>query len=217
VEWNDAPATVRAAVDRGLSRQQREALSEVDAILEAALRVAERVAPAAPKVADIVAEAGTSNQTFYRYFGGKDDLLLAVLERGLLRARSYLEHRMVKASDPIARVVAWIEGMLVQVTRPTAARQGAAVIQQVVQTGRLREPEGVALMDQLGQLLVEPLTEAGCARPELDARVIQEVVLGTLQRHVIHGSAPSAGERDHLVAFCVRGLSRDGADGSGAA
>ena len=203
---------MRAAVDRGLSKHQREALGEVDAILEAALRVAERVAPAAPKVADIVAEAGTSNQTFYRFFGGKDDLLLAVLERGLLRARSYLEHRMAKSPEPIARVVAWIDGMLIQVTRPTAARQGAAVIQQVVHTGRLREPEGVALMDQLGRLLVEPLTEAGCTHPELDARVIQEIVLGTLQRHVIHATTPSAAERDHLVGFCVRGLSRSGGD-----
>lgn len=208
MEWDAAPASVRAAVERGLARHQRDALGDVDAILEAALRVAERVAPAAPKVADIVAEAGTSNQTFYRYFGGKDDLLFAVLERGLIRVRSYLEHRMTKERTPAERVAAWIEGVLVQVTRPTAARQGAAVIQQVVHTGRMREPGGAALMDQLGELLVGPLREEGSTAPELDARAIQDVVMGALQRHVIHRTTPDATERDHLVSFCLRAISR---------
>jgi AcrR family transcriptional regulator len=218
MEWDVAPASVRAAVERGLSRHQRDALGEVDAILEAALRVAERVAPAAPKVADIVAEAGTSNQTFYRYFRGKDDLLFAVLERGLLRVRGYLEHRMAKKSAPAERVAVWIEGVLVQVTRPAAARQGAAVIQQVVHTGRMREPEGAALMDQLGELLVAPLAESGSSAPGLDARAIQDVVMGSLQRHVIHRTSPDAAEREHLVSFCLRAVGRpDGAAGAGAA
>ncbi|MCU1612728.1 MAG: putative TetR transcriptional regulator [Frankiales bacterium] len=208
MEWDTAPASVRAAVERGLARHQRDALGEVDSILEAALRVAERVAPAAPKVADIVAEAGTSNQTFYRYFGGKDDLLFAVLERGLIRVRSYLEHRMAKAPRPLDQVAAWIDGVLIQVTRPTAARQGAAVIQQVVHTGRMREPEGAALTDRLGELLVAPLGEAGSTTPELDAKAIQDVVMGALQRHVIHRTSPDAAEREHLVDFCLRAVSR---------
>jgi AcrR family transcriptional regulator len=217
MEWDAAPASVRAAVERGLSRHQRDALGEVDAILEAALRVAERVAPAAPKVADIVAEAGTSNQTFYRYFGGKDELLFAVLERGLIRVRSYLQHRMGKKRAPAEQVAAWIDGLLVQVTRPTAARQGAAVMQQVVHTGRMREPEGAALMDRLGQLLVAPLQEAGSTAPDFDARAIQDVVLGSLQRHVIHRTSPDAAEREHLVSFCLRAVGRpDGAAGAGA-
>jgi AcrR family transcriptional regulator len=207
VEWEEAPASVRAAVGRALAKQQRDALDEVEAILDAALRVTERAAPAAPRVADIVAEAGSSNQAFYRYFGGKDDLLLAVLERGLVRARAYLEHRMARTDEPLEQVAAWIGGMLVQVTRPTAARQGAAVIQQVVRTGRLREPEGAALLDRLGELLVAPLARAGSTAPELDARAVQELVLGALQRTVVHGTTPTDVERDHLTAFCLRGLS----------
>ena len=70
----NSAVTVQAAVDRALAKQRAEATREVEAILDAALRVAERVTPAAPRVADIVAEAGISNQAFYRYFAGKDDL-----------------------------------------------------------------------------------------------------------------------------------------------
>ena len=50
----------------------------------------ERAAPEPPRVSDIVAEAGSSNKAFYRYFAGKDDLILAVMERGVAIVVSYL-------------------------------------------------------------------------------------------------------------------------------
>ena len=93
---NGAADAVQAAVDRGLAKHKELAVREVEAILDATLRVAERSAPAAPRVADIVAEAGVSNQAFYRYFAGKDELLNAVLERGVQRLHSYLVHQMGK-------------------------------------------------------------------------------------------------------------------------
>jgi len=74
---------VAAAVERALDDRQREATEEVERILAAAVRVMERVAPEPPRVSDIVAEAGSSNKAFYRYFAGKDDLILAVMERGV--------------------------------------------------------------------------------------------------------------------------------------
>src|SRR6202034_3603881 len=98
------------------AKQRAEATREVEAVLDAALRVAEQVSPAAPRVADIVAEAGISNQAFYRYFGGKDDLMRAVYERGIARLHSYLEHQMAKETDPAAQIEAWIRGVLTQVT-----------------------------------------------------------------------------------------------------
>jgi AcrR family transcriptional regulator len=200
------PESVRAAVERALSRQQRDALSEVEQILDAALRVAARVAPAEPKVTDIVAEAGSSNQTFYRYFAGKQDLMLAVVERGLIRVRDYLRHRMDKRVEPVEQITEWVEGLLAQVTVPDVARQSTAVMRQVVLAGRLRGPGGVALLDQLAALLVAPLAATGRPAPELDAQVLQDAVLGTLQRHVVHGTSPTDAERAHLVAFCLQAV-----------
>src|SRR6201989_734259 len=106
---------VVAAVERALDARQREALEEVEKILAAALGVIEQAAPAPPKVSDIVAAAGTSNAAFYRYFAGKDELLLAVMERGVAMTTSYLEQQMALVRDPIAKVTAWIEGSLAQV------------------------------------------------------------------------------------------------------
>ena len=87
---------VTAAVERALDDRQREATEEVERILAAAVRVMERVAPEPPRVSDIVAEAGSSNKAFYRYFAGKDDLILAVMERGVAIVVSYLQHQMAK-------------------------------------------------------------------------------------------------------------------------
>jgi AcrR family transcriptional regulator len=203
MEWTEVPESVRAAVERALSRHQRDALDEVDRLLDAALRVAERVAPAEPKVVDIVAEAGVSNQTFYRYFAGKPDLLLAVVERGLVRVRSYLEHLMAGAPGPAEQVAAWVDGLMTQLVHPQAARQGSAVMRQMMSTGRMREPAGLALLDRLGELLEAPLAALGRPEPRRDAQVVQEAVLGVLNRHIAHGTAPDDAERQHLVAFCA--------------
>jgi hypothetical protein len=38
--------------------------------------------------------------------------------------------------------------------------------------------------------------------------MVHELVLATLQRHVIHRTSPDDAEREHLVAFCIHGVRR---------
>src|SRR5262249_27800282 len=83
---------VAAAVGRALDERQRGATEEVERILAATVRLMEEAAPQAPRVSDIVAEAGSSNKAFYRYFAGKDELFLAVMERGVAIVVSYMKH-----------------------------------------------------------------------------------------------------------------------------
>lgn len=194
-------AAVQAAIDRRLAKQRDDAAREVEVILDAALRVAERMAPVAPRVADIVAEAGTSNQGFYRYFAGKDDLMNAVGERGAVRLRTYLEHQLAKRAEPRQQVAAWIRGMLRQATDRRAARQSAAINLQL--TDRDIDP---ALADGLRALLDQPLAALGSTDPSRDAEVIFEAVFGTVRHHLLRGSSPSAADGAHLIAFCLRGV-----------
>jgi AcrR family transcriptional regulator len=195
--------TVQAAVDRALAKQRADATREVEAILDAALRVAERVAPAAPRVADIVAEAGISNQAFYRYFAGKDDLMKAVFERGISRLYSYLDHQIGKEAGPAGQVEAWIRGVLTQVTDRKAARQSAAIIRQL---GQQSDTDDTGLLAAVAGLLVGPVAGAGSAAPERDAALIDEAVFGVMRRHARLGTAPSVADCDHIVRFCLRGL-----------
>lgn len=201
---SEAPA-VRAAVDRALSKHRQDAVRDVEAILDAALRVTERAAPDPPRVVDIVAEAGTSNQTFYRYFTGKDELMVAIFERGLARLRTYLAHQMSKHGDPMDQVAAWVHGILRQATDTTAARQSAAVNRQL--PGQ-RDREGPEASSSLTSLLLTPLAEIGSSSPELDAELLQEVAMGTLNRHLADATRPSRREVEHLVDFCLLGISK---------
>lgn len=194
---------VHAAVERGLSKKRDSAEREVAAILDAALRVAERVAPATPRVADIVAEAGTSNQAFYRYFAGKDDLMRAVFVRGLGRLHSYLVHQVEKASEPTAQIEAWIHGVLNQVIDRTAARQSAAVHHQL--GGDDGSPDSE--LPEIRALLRDAIRRAGSRRAELDSWAIYDLTFATLRRHTRQGTVPTRAECRHLVAFALRGLS----------
>ncbi|WP_342713781.1 helix-turn-helix domain-containing protein [Mycolicibacter sinensis] len=109
---------VDAAVHRALDDRQQQATAEVERILAAAVTVLERVAPEEPRVSDIVAEAGSSNKAFYRYFTGKDELFQAVMERGVAIVVSYLQHQLAKESTPAGRVERWIRGTVAQVSDP---------------------------------------------------------------------------------------------------
>jgi len=196
---------VEIAVDRALKPLRDDAVRDVEAILDAALKVAERSTPAAPRVADIVSEAGTSNQAFYRYFTGKDDLMQAVMARGLRRVRAYLEHLMSRTTEPQAQVELWIRGLLTQATNQTAARQSAAVSEILSGSHRPNTRTGEAAAALL-DLLQEPLLRMGSTQVEFDALTIYEATMGTMNRHLSLHTAPSPEECDHLVAFCLHGL-----------
>lgn len=196
---------VTAAVERALDGRQREATEEVERILAAAVRVMERVAPEPPRVSDIVTEAGSSNKAFYRYFAGKDDLILAVMERGVGLVVSYLQHQMAKESRPADRVACWIEGALAQVADPhliSMSRAAAGQMSNWQATDR-------EMLLPLRNLLTEPVAALGGADIERDVEAVYGCTVAMMRRYV--GSADRPGRKDieHLVKFCLLGLGVD--------
>ena len=196
---------VAAAVERALDDRQREATEEVERILAAAVRVMERVAPEPPRVSDIVAEAGSSNKAFYRYFAGKDDLILAVMERGVGIVVSYLEHQMAKEKKPRDKVARWIEGTLVQVADPHLISMSRAAAGQMSAGTNWRAADQ-GMMKPLRDLLVEPVAALESTDVERDVEAVFSCTAATMRRYV--GSADRLGPDDiaHVVRFCLRGL-----------
>ncbi len=194
-----------AAVVRALDDRQREATEDVERILAAALRVLQRVSPDAPRVSDIVAEAGVSNKAFYRYFAGKDDLMLAVMERGAAMVVSYLEHQMAKESTPKGKITRWISGALAQVADPELIGMSRALVVQMSDSDkrRLGEEEILAAMRAL---LVEPIRQLGSSDPQRDADAVFVCTVGTMRRYVNSTDQPGRKDINHLVGFCLRGL-----------
>jgi AcrR family transcriptional regulator len=94
--FNNLPAVVKGAVmpaGAGTSRKAQAAQTEV-ALKEAARRVFARSGYHSAKITDITAEAGRSAGSFYTHFGGKDDVLRALLADWLAQAGAEL------AADP---------------------------------------------------------------------------------------------------------------------
>ncbi|SPM39802.1 TetR family transcriptional regulator, partial [Mycobacterium numidiamassiliense] len=196
---------VTAAVERALDDRQREATEEVERILAAAVRVMERVAPDAPRVSDIVAEAGSSNKAFYRYFAGKDDLILAVMERGVGIVVSYLQHRMAKESRPQDKIARWIEGTLAQVAEPDLISKSRAAAGQMSAGTNWRTVDQ-EMMWPLRDLLTEPVAALGSSDVERDVEAVFCCTAATLRRYMGSADRPGPDDIAHVVRFCLNGL-----------
>src|SRR5260370_11006206 len=93
------------AVDRRLASAQELAETDVRALMDAGLALLRAEAPGrSPRVADIVAAAGLSNDAFYRYFASKDDLVAAIVEDGSRRLVTSAPHHMRKGDACAARL-----------------------------------------------------------------------------------------------------------------
>lgn len=191
-----------AAVERALDDRQREATAEVERILAAAVRVMERAAPEPPRVSDIVAEAGSSNKAFYRYFGGKDDLILAVMERGVAIVVSYLQHQMAKEARPQDKIACWIEGALAQVADPHLISMSRAAAGQM-SNWLVADRE---MLLPLRNLLVEPVAALGSADVDRDVEAVYGGTVAMMRRYVGSADRPGREDIEHLVKFCLLGL-----------
>ena len=109
------------AVERSLSQRRSLYEDEVARLVEAAFALIERKGELEPRVADIVRQAGLSNQAFYRHFPSKHALLVAVLDAGVRRLAGYLAHRMAQVQSPAAQVREWLRGMLEQALSPSGS------------------------------------------------------------------------------------------------
>src|SRR4051794_2258514 len=152
--------------------------SEVRRLLDAGREVMRRSGTTSrPRVADIVAESGLSNDAFYRHFASKDMLVLAILEDGTVRLRSYLEHQMGKERSPEAQIRRWVIGVLDQAADPDVAAATLAVLWNAGTAGGT----GHRSMNYLLAALLEaPFAALGSTSPALDALLAANAVIGLL-------------------------------------
>jgi len=97
--WAERVADRSEAVQRSRARQ----IEQAHAIVAAARRlIVERGDQFTTQ--DLVKEAGVALQTFYRIFGGKDQLLLAVFEDLIAESCAGYERAAETLPDPVARL-----------------------------------------------------------------------------------------------------------------
>ncbi|NYI78341.1 TetR/AcrR family transcriptional regulator [Nocardioides panzhihuensis] len=197
------------ATERRLESQRRSAAEEVDRILEITLGLIERSAPVMPSVSDIVAAAGISNQTLYKTFGSKDELVLAVLERGVLRVAETARARMGEIDDPRDQIRVWVRMVLRQVSAVDAAETSRSVLGYLHQAGAVEGANQAELLAPISALVLDPVISLG--GDQVSADCVSDLVLGAMRRQLWTKTVPTREEIEEVAAFVLRGLGAEGA------
>lgn len=202
--FRDGPSLAEQAAARSTARLVETRTAEAEALLAAGMAVmlrngTERRAT----VAEIVKEAGLSNQAFYRHFAGKDDLVAALIDAGARRLAGYLEHRMAATSDAHEQIRTWIGGVLAQATDPAVAAPTRAVAWN--RGSIAAEADDLARQaDRLSYHLLEaPLAALGRADPAADAYLIGTLVFRVLTDALTADPAPTAADLEFVTDFCL--------------
>jgi AcrR family transcriptional regulator len=215
----EAPATRRElAVARALDQARTRAENRVELFLDAARELMN--ASADFTVQEVVERSGQSLRTFYQYFGGKHELLLALFEEAVHGAALHCEELAGEQDDPLERVhVFCVEYFrLCRPNLPGEPQHGpppamVSFAQQLLTSHPKEAAHAFApIVEVLGRLLAEA-DAAGALRPGLDLRRITGVVLQATMFNSFAASisASSPGEGDDVLwDLLLRGIVADG-------
>lgn len=205
---NAIPPSPNSVADRiaqrALAKRGETYASEVRRLLDAGLEVMRACGTTSrPRVADIVAAAGLSNEAFYRHFPSKDALVTAIVENGAERLASYVAHQMEKEGTPEGKVRRWVAGVLSQAEGDTAETT-LAVLWNGTRSGDGLGVGRAASSSLVAALLHEPFEQLGSADPVLDAALVGHAVFGKLTEYLWRCEPPTRADVEHITAFSLR-------------
>ena len=141
----EGPSLAEQAAGRSTADLVAARTDEAQRLMDAGMAVmVRRGTSSRATVAEIVREAGLSNQAFYRHFAGKDDLVAAIIDAGARRLVSYAGHRMEMFDDPLDQVRAWVQAVLSQGTDPKVAEPDPCAHLEPQRAGRRSRDLGPA-------------------------------------------------------------------------
>jgi AcrR family transcriptional regulator len=170
------------AVDRSLGTARARAVSRSGQILAAARALLEETGGIEFTVQDIVDRSGLSLRSFYKHFGGKDELLLALFEERLRAFADDLRGDVEAHDDPIDRLRAYVTGFYRRAYL-SSAHGGRAFSSYHVRMLEARHDEfAVALAPQVELLreIVEMGVAADRVRTDLTPRELTGLLTVTL-------------------------------------
>lgn len=164
---------------------------------------------------ELAAEAGVALQTFYRYFGSKDELLLAVIGDAMADACERWARAAADLPDPVARLKFFVS---VTLERLAGDSRDAATTRFIVSTHwRLHRsfPKELAEAEKpFVDLLrgeVNAAVEAGLLKPsdpEWDSWFLAELVRSVYHHYAFaeHTDDELELAKEHLWRFCLTAL-----------
>jgi AcrR family transcriptional regulator len=206
------------ALERSTADARARSVARLSQFVAAARTLATETGSAGFTVKQVVAESGQSLKSFYRYFEGKDDLLLALLEEDIAVGALFLQELVDAHRDPVARVREWMFGLFELMA---AGDQGYVAVlvheyQRFIETRPEQMEVAVAPFIDLLARELERGREAGVIRAgeaHRDARLFLSLVLVAI-REVVNGHDIRSPDEvaAYLWEFCWSGVRAPGAD-----
>jgi AcrR family transcriptional regulator len=196
------------AVARSLDSARTRAEDRVQRFLDAALDLLVSGERDEFTVQEVVERSGQSLRSFYQYFGGKHELLLALLEESLRTAADRLSETAANEDDALDRLHRFVVEYYVMcrpAAKGTTAGQGTPAMlvefAQQLLTARPTEAAGAFLpVVSLFERILDDAAEAGAIRSEVHRRRIAGVVLESIMfdaySATIAGSSAAPGSID---------------------
>jgi AcrR family transcriptional regulator len=183
--------------------------NHTDAIIAAAHRLIEQKGETFT-TQELIKEAGVALQTFYRRFGGKDMLLIAVIEAMITQRCVELELAAQSIDDPVARLHLYVTSSL-EALRPTPGAYTPRFITS--EHWRLHQiyPEKMSAATKPFADLVQRALEAGQREgrleprnPERDAWMITTIVTAAFHHYAFLPDDPAVDSvADDVWHFCL--------------
>jgi AcrR family transcriptional regulator len=212
---DEIPAWKRQSLQRSLRHAHARAHARSDRFVAAATRLLQDKGSTDFTVQDVIDRSKMSIRTFYKYFGSKEDLLVAVYQTVVAReAVPRLRERVDKYKDPLLRLKAYVES-LVELT----ANTGPVGRMLVNYQNRLAEsrPDDLAMaMRPQFALLVELIGDIARTRPlrrdltvETAARLTHFTVLAAVHGRALGSEGAADIPARTLWQFCLSGMGID--------
>jgi len=206
------PAWQRQSLRRSLRSARARAHARSDRFVAAAVRLWQEKGSADFTVQDVVDRSKMSIRTFYKYFGSKEDLLVAVYETVIAQeAVPRLRKRIDKFKDPLLRLRAYIEGLL-----ELSAQSGPGGRSLVHYQNRLAESRSADLANAMKpqfELLVELIGDIARTRPlrrdltvEMAARLTHYTVLAAAHARAFGSEGAVDISPATIWPFCASGM-----------
>lgn len=160
---------------------------------------------------DLVTEAGVTLQTFYRVFGGKDQLILAVFEEVIAENCARYEAAAADLPDPISRLHFYI-AVTVGLVEPPHSVWPRFVTAEHWRLHQLFPDEMARAVSPFTDLIarqVELANQEGLldsADPQRDAWLITKLAMSVFHHYAYADVQEPTAIVQHLWTFCARAL-----------
>ena len=206
------PAWQRQSMQRSLRSARARVHARSHRFVSAATRLLQDTGSTAFTVQDVVDRSKMSIRTFYKYFGSKEDLLLAVYETVVAReAVPRLRKRIEKFKDPLLRFKAYVEAV-VELTARTGP-VGRMLIHYHNRLAETRPTDLATATKPQFELLVELIRDIARTQPlrrdltlETAARLTHYTVLAAAHGRALGSEGAVDIPTETIWRFCAAGI-----------